>query len=111
MPKTQRSYTAEYRHNALKLAEEIGTSAAARQLRMPADTLYVWKARAKSGDLPCSDIPIDPKRSLNLAERNKELEQELKCLKAENAQLLRERQILEDATTFFVARRKKSGSV
>jgi transposase len=103
----QRSYTAEYRANAVTLAKEMGGSAAARQLKIPADTLYTWSSRAKNGDLPMSPVPPDPKKSLNLAERVKELERELKMVKIENAQILRENQILEDAAAFFAARRKK----
>jgi transposase-like protein len=41
----QRSYTAEYRANAVALAKEMGGSGAARQLKIPADTLYTWMAR------------------------------------------------------------------
>jgi transposase len=93
------------------LAKELGGSATARQLRIPADTLYAWISRAKNGDLPMSPIAPDPKRSINLAERVKELEREIKALRGENAQILRENQILEDAAAFFAARRKKSGNV
>ena len=107
----QRSYTAEYRANAVALAKEMGGSAAARQLKIPADTLYAWISRAKNGDLPMSPARPDPKASLNLAERVKELECENKALRNENAAILRENQILEEATAFFAARRKKSGSV
>jgi len=105
-----RSYTAKYRADAVKLASEIGGSAAARQLKIPSDTLYYWIARAKKGELPQSEVSPDPKKSLDLAERVKVLEQENKMLKGENAQIKRENQILEDATAFFVARRKKKGN-
>jgi transposase len=105
-----RSYTSQYRADAVKLASEIGSGAAARQLKIPADTLYTWVSRAKNGDLPMSPTPPDPKNSLNLAERVKELERENKALRSENAQILKEHQILEDAAVFFAARRKKSGN-
>lgn len=107
----QRSYTADYRINAVKLAKEIGASAAARELKIPADTLYTWISRAKNGDLPLSPIPPEAKNILNMAERVKNLEQENKMLRSENAQIKRENQILEEAAAFFAARRKKSGSV
>ena len=107
----QRSYTAEYRANAVKLAKEIGGSAAARELKIPTDTLYTWISRAKSGNLPLAAIPTEPKNALNLAERVKELEQQVKMLRSENTQIMRENQILEEAAAFFAARRKKSGSV
>jgi transposase len=107
---TQRSYTSEYRANAVKLAKEIGGSAAARELKIPSDTLYTWISRAKNGSLPLSDTPPEAKNVLNMAERVKELEKQVKMLKSENAQMLRENQILEDAAAFFAARRKKSGN-
>lgn len=105
-----RSYTAEYRANAVKLASEIGAGTAARELKIPADTLYTWVSRAKSGDLPMSTLAPDPKNAVNLAERVKQLERENKMLRSEAAQMAREHQILEDAAVFFAARRKKSGS-
>jgi transposase len=103
----QRSYTAPYRADAVSLAQEIGTSAAAKQLKIPVDTLYTWVSRAKQGLLPQSRVLPLPKASLNLAERVKELERENKMLRSENAQIQRENQILEDAASFFAARRKK----
>jgi len=85
----------------------MGTSEAARQLKMPVDTLYTWISRAKQGDLPLSPAPPSPKASLNLAERVKELERENRMLRSENAQIMKDNQILEEAAAFFVARRKK----
>lgn len=105
--KIHRSYTAQYRADAVALAKEVGPSVAAKQLRVPADTLYTWVARAKSGSLPLSLVAPDPKVSLDLAERLKVLEQENNALKKENAALLKERQILEDAAIFFAKRQKK----
>jgi len=107
----QRSYTAEYRANAVKLAQEIGASAAARELKIPTDTLYTWISRAKSGDLSMSPISPEPKSIRNMAQRVKELEQQNKMLRSENAQIKRENQILEEAAAFFAVRRKKSGNV
>jgi transposase len=91
--KKGRTYTAEYRAGAVALAKEMGGIAAARQLKIPADTLYTWMSRAKSGDLPMVPAGPDPKASLNLAERVKVLENQVKALKGENAQILRENRI------------------
>jgi len=102
-----RSYTVEYRANAVELANEIGTKKAAQQLKIPADTLYTWVARAKRGELPQSKVPPNPKESLTLAEQVKALRQENKMLRGENAQIKRENEILEEATVFFAKRRKK----
>jgi len=104
---TQRHYTAEYRANAVKLANEIGGSAAARELKIPTDTLYTWISRAKNGDLPLSITPPEAKNVLNLAEKVKELEAQVKTLRSENAQIQHENQILEEAAAFFAARRKR----
>lgn len=105
--KNQRSYTPQYRADAVALAKEVGASATAKQLNIPPDTLYTWIARAKSGSLPLSQVDPDPKVSLNLAERIKVLEHERNALKKENTALLKERQILEDAAVFFAKRQKK----
>ena len=105
--KKQRSYTAQYRADAVVLAKEIGSSEAARQLNIPADTLYTWISRAKNGSLPKSPHDPEPKASLKLAERLKILEQEISMLKSENTQLIKEKKILEEATIFFAARQKK----
>jgi len=103
----QRSYTPEYRAEAVELAKSMGTSEAARQLKMPVDTLYTWISRAKQGDLPLTTVPPSPNASLNLAERVKELERENRMLRSENAQIMKDNQILEEAAAFFAARRKK----
>lgn len=106
----QRSYTSEYRANAVKLARELGGSKAAKELRIPVDTLYTWISRARSGELPLDAAPTEPKKALNLAERVKELERENRNLRAETAQQKKEIEILEGATAFFVERRKKSAN-
>ena len=89
----QKHYTVEYRANAVKLAQEIGGSAAARELKIPADTIYTWISKAKNGDLPMAVTPPEAKNVLNLAERVKELERENKALRSENARIAKENQI------------------
>lgn len=103
----QRSYTAQYRADAVKLAQEIGSSGAARELKMPADTLYTWVSRAKTGDLPSATTPIEPGNAIKLAEKIKQLEQENKALKGELIQRKKEMEILEGAAVFFASRQKK----
>lgn len=92
-------YSQEERQEALKLADEIGTSAAARRLGINVDTLYGWRGRRKK--------------------KQERLEEQLAGrseadLIAENAQLraaLRQAQqdveILQEALGFFAKSRKK----
>lgn len=105
----QRHYTVEYRANAVALAQEMGASAAARQLEIPSDTLYTWVSRAKRGELPMSPMAPEAKESLGLAQRVKDLERELRALRSENVEIRKENKILEEAAAFFAARRKKLG--
>lgn len=105
--KLQRSYTPKYRADAVLLAKEVGSAEASKQLNIPTETLYTWVARAKSGTLPMSEVDAEPKESLRLAERIKQLERENSMLRGENSQLLRDKKILEDAAVFFAARQKK----
>lgn len=105
--KKLRSYTPQYRVDAVLLAREIGSTAAAKQLNIPVETLYTWLSRAKQGDLPLSPIDPDPKESLKLAERVRQLERENAMLRSERNQMLREKKILEDAAVFFASRQKK----
>ena len=110
MISNQRSYTEENRKEAMELANQIGNREAAEQLRIPLDTLYMWKSKAKMGLLPQAIPTIVTKRALTQASRIKELEHENKKLSQEIAQIKKENQILEDAASFFASRRKKSGS-
>lgn len=94
-----KTYSMEERQEALKLADEIGTAAAARRLGINVDTLYGWRGRRKKKQTQLEQ---------QLAGRNEE------DLLAENAQLraaLRQAQqdveILQEALGFFAKSRKK----
>jgi transposase len=107
MPRNQRSYTAEFRANAVKLATEMGTSAAARELKISANTLHLWTSKARKGELPLNPEVTGTKSGKSVLEQMKDLEQENKMLKGEIANLTLENKILEDAASFFASRRKK----
>lgn len=51
MARNQRKYDAEYKVQAVKLSNEIGSSKAAVELGIPVDTLYGWVKAAKEGRL------------------------------------------------------------
>lgn len=49
MARNQRKYNTEYKVQAVKLSNEIGSSKAAVELGIPVDTLYGWVKAAKEG--------------------------------------------------------------
>jgi len=93
-----RTYDAEFRIEAVKLANEIGATKAAKELNMPSGTLDTWVHKAKNGTLAGAGIP--PKTAISLAEENKRLKQE-------NRELKRANDILSKAAAFFAASQRK----
>ena len=93
-----RTYDAQFRLEAVKLAEELGNSKAANELGIPIGTLDTWVYKSKKGTLP--GAPTPPKVALSLAEENKRLLQE-------NRELKRTNEILSKAAAFFASSQKK----
>lgn len=93
---TRRSYTDEFKHQAVELAESLGPAAAARQLEMSVKTLANWLDAVRAG------------RSLTSEARRPatDLESEIIRLRAENANLKMEREILKKAAAFFARESK-----
>ena len=93
MGQTRRTYTREFKAEAVKLVTEQGRSVAeaARSLGIRENLLRNWK-RALQGD----GNPASPGRGDPPA-----LEAELRRLRAENQRLQMERDILKKATAFF----------
>ena len=92
---TRRSYTDEFKHQAVELAESLGPAAAARQLEMSVKTLANWIDAVRAG------------RSLTSEARRPatDLESEISRLRAENANLKMEREILKKAAVSSTRRR------
>ena len=93
MPKKRRSYTREFKVEAIKLITEKGYSVveAARSLGLHENLLRSWKqALADRGE---QAFPGQGNLS--------PLEDEIRRLKAENRRLQMERDILKKATAFF----------
>jgi transposase len=93
---TRRSYTDEFKHQAVSLAESLGPAAAARQLEISVKTLANWIDAVRAG------------RSLTSEARRPatDLESEISRLRAENANLRMEREILKKAAAFFAKESK-----
>ena len=91
MPKTRRTrYSAEYRAEALALADRIGVSAAAKELSIHTTQLYQWRIKA-THEATVSD------RECSLAEENARLKRLL-------AERIEEVKILEKSAAYFAKR-------
>ena len=93
MAKTPRTFTPEFKAQALKLVTEGGKSLAevARELDLGQSMLRAWKqALSKGGDHAFPGKGNPPA-----------LEEELRRLRAENKRLTMQRDVLKTATAFF----------
>lgn len=88
-------YSMEFKEEAIRLSDEIGSRKAAVQLGIPYYTLADWRKQSKR--VPGkTDILIDA-----------ELRQRYRELERENDELREANSILKEALSFFVKDRKK----
>ena len=92
----RRRFTDEFKAQAIVLGESIGPAKAARQLEMSVKTLENWLLGARAGK------PLSAPGRAPVSD----LESELARLRAENATLKMEREILKKATAFFAKESK-----
>ena len=90
-----RSYSKEFREEAVKLSDEIGVKKAAAQLGIPYYTLAEWRQN-RSGRA---------KNEPELSEQEKD--DRIAQLERENRELKEANDILKDALGFFARDRKK----
>lgn len=94
-------YDKTFKEEAVKLSDEIGVKAAALQLGIPYYTLSGWRNNRKKygSDYYCGSghkrMATDP------------VEQRIRELEKENAELRHSNEILQEALGFFAQRRKK----
>lgn len=95
MTTKRRTYTAEFRQEALRLLERSGkgVSAIEQELGITRGLLYKWQARDGQ------QVPIGDNGTVKVSVS--ELEAEIRRLKRENAILLEEREILKKAVKLF----------
>lgn len=87
----RRHYTADYKAQAVSLADNLGIAGAARKLAISPKTLANWVRAPRSGAPPSAGR----RRTVN------DLEAEVSRLRSENATLRTERDFLKKATAFF----------
>lgn len=93
---SRRRYTDDFKAQAIALAESIGRAKAARQLDISVKTLGNWLDASRAGR------PLSSPHRQSVGELNSELTR----LRAENATLKMEREILKKATVFFARQSK-----
>lgn len=93
-----RVYSAEFREQAMRLAEEYGSaSKAARELGIPIDTIHNWRWRAKKG-LPAPRTSVSAPEA---AANQTDLQEEVRRLRKENEKLGKINEILKRAAALF----------
>lgn len=91
-----RQYTAEFKQEAVRLAESVGGNAAAKRLGVPQSTVTNWVRRARAGALPQGAGEVGPvKRPVS------ELEAELSRLRKELASTKLDLEIVKKAAAYF----------
>ncbi len=98
--KTRRKFTAEYKAEAVRLVlqEKLSVPEAARRLEISEKTLANWVRRARQGQALNGSLNVESRKAPTVSE----LEMEVSKLRAENARLKLEKEILKKATAFFV---------
>ena len=108
MGKTQRKYEKEYKVEAVKLAKEIGTDKAAKELVVPKGTLSGWLKAVREGRLDAGPGSHTPESALSLAEELSALRKQVKAQEREIRRLKEENEFLAEASAFFAASRRRS---
>ncbi len=91
-PVTRKQHSPEFRSEALKLAERIGVTAAARELSLYESQLYNWRSKQQNQQTS--------------SERELEMSTEIARLKRQLAERDEELAILQKAATYFAKRLK-----
>ncbi|MBQ8699603.1 MAG: transposase [Schwartzia sp.] len=103
---TAKKYDHEYKVQAVKLAKEIGSGKAAKELGISPNTIYGWMSDHRAGRL---DIGArTPENAMTLAEEVTALRKQVKEQAKEIRRLKEENEFLEEASAFFAASRRKS---
>jgi transposase len=100
MKGTKRKFTLEFREEAVRmvLQERLTVLEAARRLEINDKTLANWVRAARQGKMPRSGAGASDRKCPSVSE----LEMEVSKLRAENARLKMEKEILKKAMAFFV---------
>ena len=106
---TGRQYDDEFKKQAIKLAKEIGSKAAADELGIPKGTLGTWLRKARTGEIDTGTGMRTPEESINNAQQLQAANKKIRAQEKRICELEELNEFLEEASAFFAASRQKSG--
>ena len=106
---TGRQYDDEFKKQAIKLAKEIGSKAAADELGIPKGTLGTWLRKARTGEIDTGSGTRTPEESMNIAQQLQVANKKIRAQEKRIRELEELNEFLEEASAFFAASRQKSG--
>ena len=106
---TGRQYDDEFKKQAIKLAKEIGSKAAADELGIPKGTLGTWLRKARTGEIDTGSGTRTPEESMNIAQQLQAANKKIRAQEKRIRELEELNEFLEEASAFFAASRQKSG--
>lgn len=98
-----KQYDKDFKIQAVKLTQEIGSTRTAKELGIPVNTLYGWMRAYKEGRLECG--VRTPGNAMTLSEEVAMLRKKVKQQEKEIRRLNELNDFLEEASTFFAASR------
>lgn len=98
----------EFKIQAVKLAQEIGSAKATNELAVPKNTMYGWMRAVREGRLDIGKVAHIPQNTLTLNEELIQLRKQIKVQEKEIRRLKEENEFLEEADAFFAASRRMS---
>lgn len=101
-----KQYDKEFKVQAVKLTQQIGSTRAAKELDIPVNTLYGWMRVHKEGRLDGGTRT--PGNAMSLSEELTMLRRQVKEQEKEIRRLNELNEFLEEASAFFAASRQKS---
>lgn len=108
---SQKKYDHEYKMQAVKLAQKIGSARAAKELGISENTMYGWMRAVREGRLDVGAGAHIPQNALTLNEELIQLRKRVKDLEKENRRIKEENEFLEEASAFFAASRRRSPKI
>lgn len=109
MARKNRHYDSEYKAQAVKLAQEMGSCRkAASELGISPNTLHGWINAVREGRLDVGTGAHTPDNALTLNEELIMLRKKVKEQEKEITRIKKENAFLEEASAFFAASRLKS---